>query len=497
MSNIKINSGTGPGVAVDLVGTDNYQLVKIVQGASGAGTLSSVLSVTGTVSVGVTSLTATTGTFTISAITTGTVSVVNVLSASGVTVANVATITTLLGTVAVSGGGGGVQYSIGETSMAATGTGTLQLGMQTGATTGRGIAVTTTGAQYVVFPSAQIVTAANITVASITTGTMNVVNVLSASGITVANVATITTLLGTVAVSGGGGGVQYGQDTTAQAATATGTVILGIQSTTTRALALSSTGDPGVRQVGAWNIATVTTLLGTVAVSGGGGGVQYSIGDTSMAATGTGTLQIGMQTGATTGRGIAVTTTGAQFVVFPAAQIVTAANVTVASVTTGTMNVVNVLSASGVTIASVTTGTMNVVNVLSASGVTIASVTTGTVTALLAATTGTIGSIVATAHASRFNAFVMATTSAAGGVIVKTSGAHTLYITDLLIAASGPMNVAVCSETTVLGQVFLATQGGFVSNYTQPLVCTTAQSLRVVISSSGSCAASVIGYTVT
>lgn len=52
MSNIPINSGTGPGVAVDLVGTDNYQVVKIMQGGVGVtGGLSSVLTIAGTVSV--------------------------------------------------------------------------------------------------------------------------------------------------------------------------------------------------------------------------------------------------------------------------------------------------------------------------------------------------------------------------------------------------------------------------------------------------------------
>lgn len=314
----------------------------------------------------------------------------------------------------------------------------------------------------------------------------------------------------------------------------TGSVAVGVTTLTATTGTFSITGVVGISgtntalQGGTWNIATITTLLGTIAVSGGGGGVQYSIGDTSMAATGTGTLVLGMQTGATTGRGIAITTTGAQYVVFPAAQIVTAANVTIASITTGTMNVINVLSASGVTIASVTTGTMNVVNVLSASGVTIASMTTGTVNVVntvaisgsasiinTVAISGSVtpigtgnfvlvttaknlaGGVVSTAHASQFQAFVLATTSAAAGVIVKTSGGTTLYITDVLISVSGPMNVLLCSETTTMaGPIYLATNGGWVQDYVQPLICTTAQSLRIILSSSGSCSVNVCGYTV-
>lgn len=429
MATIPINSGTGPGVAVDSVGTDNYQIVKVMQAAAGATAgLGGPWSVTGTVSVGVTSLTATTGTFTIASITTGTVSVINVLSASGVTVANITTGTvSVVGTVAVSGGGGGVQYSIGDTSMAATGTGTLILGMQTGATTGRGIAVTTTGAQFVAFAGTQAVTAAGVTIASITTGTVSVVNVLSASGVTIASVAT-----GTVNV-----------------------------------------------------VNTPTVTVSNVQ--------SYVTAATDMGATATGFVILGMQTGATTGRALAVTASGQAL----------------AQIATGTVNVVNVLSASGVTVASVTTGTVNVVNVLSASGVTIASVTTGTVnvvntvaisgtvSAALLATTASVA-VIGTAHASRYQAFVLATTSAAAGVIVKTSGAHTLYLTDVLVSVSGPMSVGLYSETTgPLAQAYLATFGGWVANFMQPIACSSAQSLRVICGSSGSCSVAVQGYTVT
>lgn len=694
---IPINSGTGPKVAVDIIGTTNFQVVKIMQAADGStASLTTGLVVTasgvtiasistGTVSiVGTPAVTA--ANVTIASIATGSVSVINTPTITG-NLTNVATITTLLGTVSVSGGGGGAQYSAGNTDMGSTGTGTISLGVQSGATIGRAIALTTSGQQLVqvstgVVSVTNILSASGITVASIATGTVSIVGspvygidstnlsttaggimmvgaqtgattaraialtvsgqqlvqvatgtvsivgtpAVTASGVTIASittgtvsiaagtittllgtvsvsgggggvqypindtsmaatgtgtlilglqsgattsralaltttgginviqtVATITTLLGTVSVSGGGGGVQYGQDTTAQAATATGTVILGIQATTTRALVLTATGGINVVQT----VATISTLLGTVSVSGGGGGVQYSQGDTTIGATGTGTIVFGVQSGATTARAIAITTTGGQHV--NVQNVLSASGITIASITTGTVSVVNVLSASGVTIGNITgssiytvagtalgttgqgmlimgiqsgstaaqpiavsatgyqyiaTGTVNVVNTVAISGsasvintVTItgsASISgTGNVTiaggtAVGLVTTTASHAIIATAHASRFQAYALATTSAAAGVIIKTSGAHTLYITDVLISVPSPMNVGVYSETTgPIALVYLASQGGWAQSFQQPLICTTAQSLRVILSSSGTCSVTVQGYTVT
>lgn len=275
MAGIPINSGTGPEVATDLVGTDNYQIVKVIQGAAGATVgMGNAFVVTGSVSVGVSTLTATTGTFSI----TGPVFVTN----TGVF--NVATITTLLGTVSVSGGGGGVQYPINDTSMLATGTGTLILGLQTGATTSRGIAVTTTGAQFVVFPAAQIVTAANVTIASVTTGTMNVINVLSASGVTIASVATGTmNVINVLSASGVTIGNITGSSVYTVAGTALGTtgqgfLILGIQtgSTAAQPIAVSTTGYSYIANVvtGTMNVVNTVAISGsasvinTVAISG-------------------------------------------------------------------------------------------------------------------------------------------------------------------------------------------------------------------------------------
>lgn len=333
INNVPINSGTGPGIAVDSAGTDRYQVFKISTAAAGA---------TGGLFG---------GTFPVSVVNTptqtiSTVLAMPVLSASGVTVASVATITTLLGTVAVSGAGGGVQYSQGNTTLAATGTGTLVMGVQSGATTAQRLILTTSGELQVgVMP---VLSATGVTVASITTGTMHVTNVLSATGVVVAAVTTVIAMP-----------------------------------------VLSATG------------VTIASIAGTSDVS-----------------------------------------------------------------------VTNVLSATGVTIASVA-GTSNV------------SVTN-------------TPPVYATGHPNRIQGFVIATTSAGAGVIVVTSGGHTINITDLLLSVDGPMNVQLASETTAItSPVYLATKGGFPLALTNPLVCTTAQSFRVLLSSSGLCGVTMVGYTVT
>lgn len=102
-----------------------------------------------------------------------------------------------------------------------------------------------------------------------------------------------------------------------------------------------------------------------------------------------------------------------------------------------------------------------------------------------------------TAQSLVWQGHVVATTSAAGGVIIYTSGAHTLYITDLMVSVDGPMSVDICSETTDMSVVYLATKGGYIWNLNNPLICSTADSLRVVCGSSGKCAVTAVGYTVT
>ena len=443
---IPINSGTGPTVLVDQSGTAYAQVVKIVQGGDGVfDSLAATLAVSGTVSanvvgtVPVTMASLATGTvnvvnvlsasgITVASVTTGTMSVVNVLSASGVTVASVTTGTmnvvnvlsasgvTIASITAGTVGLGTAQYAANSTNLGTTGQGLLVMGIQSGATTARGLVIGTTGGLFI--------------------DSMPAV----------------------------GGGQQYSAANTNMGATGTGTLIIGLQTgaTTGRALALSTTGG--------LIIATMPAV---------GGGQQYAVDSTTMNATATGTIILGMQTGATTGRGIAVTTTGAQLVAYVGTPAVTAANITVASVTTGTMSVVNVLSASGVTIASMTTGTVN---------------------ASLMATTANVGAIVQTAHASNWNAFAVSTTSGGGHAILRTSGAHTLYVTDLMFSVDVPMVVNVYSSSaaqTPKITAYLATRGGFTMQLRSPLVLTSAQSLVFIGNLSGSCAAFAAGYTVT
>lgn len=548
--NVIINTGTGPQIAAEMIGTALHQKVKFVVG--GSGTASAVV-------FGQTDM-ATSFPVTIA-------SDQSAVPISGsVSVINTPTVTV----------GGSVSLS---------GTGT------------------------VIFGATQAVTAANVTIASITAGTVSVstglINISGTVPVTLASLATgtvsisgtstvifgatqpisgsvsivnnplVITSTAPIAVSGGGGGVQYSVGDTAIGATGTGTIVFGINSTTVRGIKVDANG--------------------VVAVSGGGGGVQYSIGDTSMAATGTGTLFIGIQSGATTGRGFLLTTTGSPIVTFAGTPAVTAANVTVASITTGSVSVVGgptfyvpgaaiasgtglggpmmigvqsgatlgrgvmltttghqfvdtvrllstgtvsisgtstvvfgatqpisgtivvstgLLNISGtvpVTLASLATGTVSIsgtstvvfgaTQAVTAANVTVASITTGTLSATLLGQgilgTTAHGGFVCMPNASKFNAFITATTSAAGGVIILTSGAHTLYVTDLLVSVAGPMTVSICSETTAKAIAYLATNGGFVFNAGTPLICNTAQSLRVVCGSSGSCSVFAAGYTVT
>ena len=303
-------------------------------------------------------------------------------------------------------------------------------------------------------------------------------------------------------------------------------------------------------QGGTWNIATVTTLLGTVAVSGGGGGVQYSVGDTAIAATGTGTLMIGKQSGATTARALVLTTSGGIFNIQAIATVSTllgtvgvnvvaftpggTQSVAMVSGTVSTVLAMPVLSASSVTIASIAAGTISTVlampvlvvtasanplvvsgtvtvpasgtqntilvsgtvstvlamPVLSATGVVVASLATGTVTVA-----NTSFPVIATAHSSKFNGYAVCTNSS--NTILMTSGAHTLYVTDLLFSVDAPMYVKIFSAATTKAEVYLATKGGFVFPMSTPMVLNTAQSLTFTPTVSGSCAGYCAGYTVT
>lgn len=313
---------------------------------------------------------------------------------------------------------------------------------------------------------------------------------------------------GVVSVSGGGGGVQYTLATTTIAATGTGTLIFGINSTTLRAIRMTADGTIFVANTGtqviSGNIATVSTLLGTLTISGTvdgtfGGGQQYVQDTTTIGVTGTGTLFIGVN--ATTARALTLSATGDPGVrQITSPWVCTAANVTIASITTGTVSISGsiatvstvstllgtvVVTAANVTIASITTGTMNVVNTVAVSG---------SVTPL-----GQPFAVYQTHVATQWNSgLVTITTSAAGvGGILKTSAADTVYVTDVLVSVDVPMNITLRSATTGLAIVYLATKGGLTMTLRTPMVCTTAQSFTFIPSLSGSASVWAAGYTVT
>ena len=221
------------------------------------------------------------------------------------------------------------------------------------------------------------------------------------------------------------------------------------------------------------DIGTVSTLLGTVTISGTvtglPSGTQTIAGSVSLSGTG---------------------------------------NVTIASITTGTVSIspmyINAQTAIGATGAGIlcigvqwgATTTARALT-LNTTGAVLVQVINNLSAALLTGTTRA-GSLFSTAHPTSWDATVIATTSAAAGVIVKTSGAYTLYITDLLVNVDGPMTVTLCSETTPkMYLVGLATKGGFAMNNVTPIVLASAESLRVVLGSSGSCSVFAAGYTVT
>jgi hypothetical protein len=191
--------------------------------------------------------------------------------------------------------------------------------------------------------------------------------------------------------------------------------------------------------------------------------------------------------------------------------------VTAGAITTGTVSVATGtidIATGTVTVASVATiatGTVSIINTPTITVSTgtvavesVATIATGSVsvvnTPTMTVSTGTVDisntpSVIATAHASVFNAFVVATTE--DSTIIQTSGAHTLYITDLMVSVDVPLNVSIRSDGTQKANVYLATKGGFVFPTTTPIVLNSNQSLTLLTNTTGSCSAYAAGYTVT
>jgi len=453
-----------------------------------------------------------------------------------VTVSSVTT-----GTVSIS-----PMYVVGATTIAATGTGFLVIGKQSGATTGRALILSTTGGLIIdsmpAVGGGQQYSAANTDMGATATGSM-IIGLQS--GATTGRALVVTTTGGLVigAMPAVGGGQQYTVAATDMGATATGTVLLGVVATTARAILINTTGGIGyLDTVG--NIST-----GTITISSGGLGIVATVSTVgsvlAMPILTVGTvsniLTLGTVSTVLAMPVLVVTASANPLIVSTvstilAMPVLSASNVTIASITTGTVTLANpvkmyvdgtdigqtgtgivimgiqsgalsgrglichttgqlltivstvlampVLSATNITVASITTGTVNVINVLSATGVT------------LAATTAKVGAFVWTAHASNWSNYVIATT--ATNNILMTSGAHTLYVTDMLFSVDVPMNITwYSSAATAKGIVYLATKGGFVISLRTPLALNSAQSLTFTPSASGSCAGFAAGYTVT
>lgn len=200
----------------------------------------------------------------------------------------------------------------------------------------------------------------------------------------------------------------------------------------TPTVSISGTPTVTAAQGGVWNVSTVSTVLGTIAV-----------------------------TGTVTGN-----PSGTQNVLLVNTPVVTASQ-------GGSWNIATV---------STLLGTMTV-------SITNTPITTATIS-------NTKIAVVSTAHSSVFNGFAVSTTSGSS-VILKTSGSHTLYITDLMFSVDVPMSIDIKSDDTVKATVYLATKGGFVFPTTTPFICNSAQSLKFQQSASGSCAGYCAGYTVT
>ena len=386
------------------------------------------------------------------------------------------------GTVFVSGGGGGVQYTRDTTAIGATGTGTIVLGINS--TTLRGIKVTADGTVFVTNAGTQVISG-TVTAVPSNTGT-------------IANVLTVGTMLGTLSISGTvdgtfGAGQAYIVGETSIGATGTGTLFIGVNATTARAIKLTADGTLFVTNAGTQvisgtvtaipsntgtvaNVLTVGTLLGTVLMSQSGTGNVTIAGTPTVTASQGGTWNI------------------ATVSTLLGTVAVTAAGVTIASITTGTVTALP----SGTQTVVVVSPFGTVTNVLSVGTVlgTVLMSQSGTGNVTIA---GLPIPVYQTHIGTQWNSgLVTITTSAAGvGGILKTSAANTVYVTDVLASVDVPMNLQLRSATTVLSIVYLATKGGFTMALRTPMVCTTAQSFTFIPSLSGSASVWAGGYTVT
>lgn len=106
--------------------------------------------------------------------------------------------------------------------------------------------------------------------------------------------------------------------------------------------------------------------------------------------------------------------------------------------------------------------------------------------------------VIGSASPTHWNALAINTTSGAS-VIVKTSGANTLYITSLLVSVDHSCRMDIFSAATTQLSVYLASNGGFALPVCveSPLILNSNQSLTFTPSVSGSASCWAAGFTVT
>jgi hypothetical protein len=347
---------------------------------------------------------------------------------------------------------GGTQYVIGETSGGSTRTGTVFIGIN--GTTARGIKVDTDG---------------------------------------------------TVFVSGGGGGTQYVQNTTVGDNTKTGTLFVGVNGTTSRAIAINTTG--GIAYIDTINFiaagtvnavvtGTVTALpSGTQNVSIVGQPVAIS-GTVTSAFAPSGTQDVDVVNTVTVGGTVSVSGTSNFIMVGGTVSTVLALPIVVVTASANPVvisgTVTDIPSGTQTVVFGATQPISGSVSVINTPTVTIE----GTADVNLLAGTKEVGGIRVVAHQFRVSGYLSQTT--ASNAIIITSGAHTIYIQDLIISVETAMSITFYSAATVkLGPLYFATQGGTKLPLIQPMILNSNQSLTVTPSASGTLSVYAGGYTVT
>ena len=387
-------------------------IVTAISGTSNVFITGQPIGVSGTVSA------AFAGTADVKLVAIGTTAPVTIVNTPTVTAVGLSGSVSVINTVAISGtvtGGSIQQYSQDTTVVGATGTGVLFVGIQSGATTARAIILTTTGAQHV-----NVINAVGIS------GSASVINTVAVSG-TVTGIALSGTVSSLLVATGA---PFYQQGDTSIGATGTGVVMMGVVSGGTTALAVGLTVTGAIRN---FNINTLGpyTINGTVSIAAS---MAYQQGGTAIGATGTGFLFIGIQSGGTTSRAIALTTTGAAHA-----------------------NIINTVAISGTASAlTIPTGGTGVYN--------------GTSTVV--------------------NYLQLFVTTSANTILVTSAASKVIIVQSLFINANGPNSATFFSSaaTGIAGPLFMVTSGGGMvlgQNDHGWFKTTSGQSLTLSLASSG------------